>query len=121
MQSCTRDDFTVMLSSAANQAWRGCHCELLKSTLKIKNSKNIHSFVHSFERSGGGHCEAISDVAERVLNFSILYTHICGGVNKFQFCMLGVKIGAKSVPFLPTKSDRIFGQKFTASKTFFFL
>jgi hypothetical protein len=28
-----------------------------------------------FERSGGGNCEAISDGAERVLNFSILYTH----------------------------------------------
>jgi hypothetical protein len=50
-----------------------------------------------FERSGGGNCEAISDVAERVLNFSILYTHICGGVNKFRFCIIGVKIGAKSV------------------------
>jgi hypothetical protein len=35
--------------------------------------------------------------AERVLNFSILYLHICGGVNKFRFCILGVKIGAKSV------------------------
>jgi hypothetical protein len=28
-----------------------------------------------FERSVGGNCEAISDGAERVLNFSILYTH----------------------------------------------
>jgi hypothetical protein len=36
------------------------------------------------------------DVAERVLNFSILYTHyICGGVIKFRFCILGVKIWAK--------------------------
>jgi hypothetical protein len=39
-----------------------------------------------FERSGGGNCEAISDVAERVMNFSILYTHyICGGVINFDF------------------------------------
>jgi hypothetical protein len=41
---------------------------------------------------------------------------------KFRFCILGVKIGTKKCPiFLPTKSDRIFGQKFTAFKTFFFL
>jgi hypothetical protein len=28
----------------------------------------------------------------------------------YKFCILGVKIGAKSVLLLPTKSDRIFGQ-----------
>jgi hypothetical protein len=41
----------------------------------------------------------------------IVLLYICGGVNKFLFCILGVKIGAKKCPiFLPTKSDRIFGQ-----------
>jgi hypothetical protein len=55
-----------------------------------------------------------SSAAERVLKFSFLYTHyICGGVNKFLFCILGVKIGTKKCPiFLPTKSDRILCNEF---------
>jgi hypothetical protein len=35
----------------------------------------IYRQLALFERSGGGNCEAISDGAERVLNFLILYTH----------------------------------------------
>jgi hypothetical protein len=59
-----------------------------KREREIKSPLNFgNRFVKTlFERSGGGNCEAISDVAERVLNFSILYTHnICGGVINFDF------------------------------------
>jgi hypothetical protein len=52
------------------------------TTLQLRN----YTLEILFERSGGGNCEAISDVAERVLDFSILYTHyICGGVINFDF------------------------------------
>jgi hypothetical protein len=52
----------------------GCHlfCSVINCT------DSVHTVSRAFllfERSGGGNCEAISDGAERVLNFSILYTH----------------------------------------------
>jgi hypothetical protein len=54
--------------------------------------------------------------------FDFVYTLHMRRSYKFRFCILGVKIGTKKCPiFLPTKSDRIFGQKFTTFKTFFFL
>jgi hypothetical protein len=65
---------------------------IMWSVLSIRNLQNNNKI------------ELIFIWAERVRNFSILYTHyICEGVNNFRFCILGVKIGPKSVTYLWSK------------------
>jgi hypothetical protein len=46
MQSCTRDDFTVMLSSVAKQAWLSLNCDcFISKTLRIEPKG---CFLHCF-------------------------------------------------------------------------
>jgi hypothetical protein len=104
----------------------------------VKNNSN------AAEEEIASRSEAISDGAERVLKFSILYTHphtptpthtptntplhktllrtyICGGVKEFQFCILGAKFGPKNVLdfYLKVLAKNL--PRFTAFQNFFFL
>jgi hypothetical protein len=106
----------------------------------LKNHNIYHLFNHSnaAEEEIASRSEAISDGAERVLKFSILYTHphtpthtplhktllrtyICGGVKEFRFCILGAKFGAKNVLdfYLKVLAKNL--PRFTAFQNFFFL
>jgi hypothetical protein len=103
---CNIEYFEVIVVSEPNSNKKVYRLVPVFSQIKIWQIKKIlHIKKIFFERSGGGNCEAIFDGAERVLKFSILYTHyICGGVNKFLFCILGVTSRKSDINYIPTEN-----------------